>query len=81
MSDEPDPELLARLEQAMMTIPARTREIFLAHRVHGLSYREISAVTGLSVRGVQKHMARALYGLDRALEGRPLRWWERWFGL
>jgi len=76
-----DPEFLNRLEQAIASLPRRNREIFLAHRVDGLSYQEIANRTGLSVRRVERHIARALYGLDRALEGRPLRWWERLLGL
>jgi hypothetical protein len=26
---------------------------------------------------VERHIAKALYGIDRTLEGPPLRWWER----
>jgi RNA polymerase sigma-70 factor (ECF subfamily) len=72
-----DPELLQRTEQARLTLPRRTRDIFVAHRVHGLSYAEISARTGLSIRQVRRHMAKALLGIDRAIEGPPRRWWER----
>jgi RNA polymerase sigma-70 factor (ECF subfamily) len=72
-----DPELLNRIEQAMLSLPPKTREIFIAHRVHGLSYQQIADCTGLSVRRVERHIARALYGIDRTLEGPPLRWWER----
>lgn len=72
-----DPEFLERLNQAIATLPRRDREIFLAHRVDGLSYQEIASRTGLSVRRVERHIARALYGIDRSLEGQPLRWWQR----
>jgi RNA polymerase sigma-70 factor (ECF subfamily) len=68
---------LNRIEQAMLTLPPKTREIFIAHRVHGLSYQQIADRTGLSVRRVERHIARALYGIDRTLEGPPLRWWQR----
>lgn len=81
MPPSSDPELLNRIEQALTTLPCRDREIFLAHRVDGLSYQEIANRTGLSVRRVERHIARALYGIDRALDGRPLRWWERFLGL
>jgi len=77
MTDPVDPELLRRLEQAILTLPTRTREVFIAHRVHGLSYDEIGDITGLSVRGVRRHMARAICRIDRAADGEPLRWWER----
>lgn len=74
-----DTELLARLETALETLPRFTREVFLAHRVDDLSYAEIAKATGTSVKRVQREMARALFGLCRAMDGRPLRWWEWWF--
>lgn len=78
--EEPiDTELLARLEAALETLPRFTREVFLAQRVDDLSYAEIAQVTGTSVKRVQREMARALFGLSRAMDGRPLRWWEWWF--
>lgn len=77
MPPSSDPEFLERLNQAIATLPRRDREIFLAHRVDGLSYQEIADRTGLSVRRVERHIARALYGIDRTLEGPLLRWWER----
>lgn len=77
MPPSSDPEFLNRIEQAMLSLPPKTREIFIAHRVHGLSYQQIANRTGLSVRRVERHIARALYGIDRTLEGPPLRWWER----
>jgi RNA polymerase sigma-70 factor (ECF subfamily) len=79
--DPVDPELLQRMEQAILTLPRRTRDIFIAHRVHDLSYDEIAARTGLSVRQVQRHMAKAILGIDHALEGPPRRWWERLLGI
>ncbi|HWW64469.1 MAG TPA: sigma-70 region 4 domain-containing protein [Sphingomonadaceae bacterium] len=74
-----DTELLARLEAALETLPRFPREVFLAQRVDDLSYAEIARVTGTSVKRVQREMARALFGLSRAMDGRPLRWWEWWF--
>ena len=44
----------------------KTREIFLAKRLDGMSYAEISQRTGLSVKGIEKHMNKALKLLDRA---------------
>jgi RNA polymerase sigma-70 factor (ECF subfamily) len=51
---------LARLEAAMRTLKPRTQEIFMAHRLEGLSYAEIAARTGLSVSGVEKQIGRAI---------------------
>jgi RNA polymerase sigma factor (sigma-70 family) len=62
-------DMLRRLEAAMMRLRPRTREIFMAHRVEGLTYAEIAARTGLSVKGVEKQMSKALVRLDRILNG------------
>jgi RNA polymerase sigma-70 factor (ECF subfamily) len=72
-----DAELLRRLEHAIRTVPRRTREIFLAHRLDDMSYAEIAQRTGLSVREVERHMARAIYRLCKEVDREPLRWWER----
>jgi len=71
-------EIRERMERAMRTLPRRTREVFLAHRVDDMSYREIAERTGLSVREVERHMTRAIIAIDRVLDKSPVRWWERW---
>jgi RNA polymerase sigma-70 factor (ECF subfamily) len=60
-------DMLRRLEAAMMRLRPRTREIFIARRIDGLSYAEIAERTGLSVKGVETQMSRALAQLDRIL--------------
>ena len=60
-------DMLRRLEAAMMRLKPRTREIFMAHRIDGMAYAEIAAQTGLSVKGVEKQMSKALAHLDRIL--------------
>ena len=60
-------DMLRRLEAAMMRLRPRTREIFVAHRIEGLSYAEIAQRTGLSVKGVEKQMSKAILQLDRLL--------------
>lgn len=60
-------DMLRRVEAAMLRLPDKTRQIFIAHRVEGLSYAEIAEQTGLSVKGVEKQMSKALAALDRLL--------------
>lgn len=60
-------DMLRRLEAAMMRLRPRTREIFMAHRIDGMTYVEIADRTGLSVKGVEKQMSKALAQLDRML--------------
>ncbi|WP_067736080.1 RNA polymerase sigma factor [Novosphingobium naphthalenivorans] len=61
-------DMVHRLEQAVARLEPRTREIFLAHRIDGLSYREIAAHTGLSIKTVEKHMSRAIAFVARQVE-------------
>ena len=79
MSDKADPALIRRLEAAITNMPKRQRDIFLAHRVHGMSYAKIADRTGLTVRQVERNMARAIYKLAKQMDGRQLTWWERRF--
>lgn len=62
-------DMLRRLEAAMMRLRPRTREIFMAHRIDGMTYAEIAAQTGLTVKGVEKQMSKALAQLDHTLNG------------
>ena len=74
-----DAELLRRLEDAVASMPRKQREIFLAHRLDDMSYAEIARRTGLSVKQVERQMARAIYKLCKQMDGHPLSWWEQWF--
>lgn len=58
---------LARIEQAVLRLKPLTRQIFLARRLDGYSYAEIAEQTGLSVKGVEKQMSRAIKQLGRHL--------------
>jgi hypothetical protein len=70
-----NPEL-KKLERAMLKLPRSTREIFLAHRLDDMSYLEIADRTGLTVRQIERHMAKAIYRLCKELDDEP-HWWER----
>ncbi|MEO9132938.1 MAG: sigma-70 family RNA polymerase sigma factor [Sphingomonas sp.] len=61
---------LARLEAAMARLKPKTREIFLAHRLDGMTYAEIAEFNGMSVKGIEKQMSRAIAHIDRWV-GRP----------
>ena len=60
-------DMLNRLETAMAKLSPKTQEIFMAHRLDGLSYKQISADTGLSVKGVEWHMSKAIAHIARAV--------------
>jgi RNA polymerase sigma factor (sigma-70 family) len=61
-------DTLRRLEHAVGKLKPKTREIFLAHRIHGFSYAEIAERSGLSVKGVEKQMSKAIAKIDRLLD-------------
>lgn len=79
MSDEDDTALRRKLERAVAAMPRIQRDILLAVRLHDCSYADIAELTGLTARRVERHFARALYKLDKQLNGEALSWWERWF--
>jgi RNA polymerase sigma-70 factor (ECF subfamily) len=63
-----DRETVARLEKVLEQLGPRRRRIFLLHRLEHLTYAEIAAHTGMSVKGVKKQMAKALLQLRQGLD-------------
>jgi RNA polymerase sigma-70 factor (ECF subfamily) len=61
---------LRRLEAAALRLKPKTRAIFLAKRLDGMSYADIAERTGLSLKGVEKHMTKAIASIDRAMKRR-----------
>jgi len=57
---------IAAYQRAISVMPPKAREVFLMCRVDQLSYEEIGAELGLSCRGVEKRMRRALVTWRRA---------------
>jgi len=62
-------ERTARLSACLTRLSEQTRNIFLAHRVEGLTYRVIAARHAVSVSTVEKHVAKALSQLTTWMEG------------
>ncbi|WP_339708061.1 sigma-70 family RNA polymerase sigma factor [uncultured Sphingosinicella sp.] len=60
-------DMLRRIDAAILVLPARTREIFMAHRFEELTYPEIAARMGVCVKTVEKHISLALRALHREL--------------
>jgi RNA polymerase sigma factor (sigma-70 family) len=62
-------ERMARLHSCLGRMTGKTRDIFLAHRLGGLTYREIADHHGLSISTVEKHIAKATLQLITGMEG------------
>lgn len=60
---------LTHVEAAIALLPARCREIFLMHRIEGMSYSQIARSAGISVSAVEKHIARACLSIDATVNG------------
>jgi len=60
---------LKHVEAAITLLPPRCREVFLLHRLDGMSYSEIATHCGISVSAVEKHIARACLHIDAKVHG------------
>jgi RNA polymerase sigma-70 factor (ECF subfamily) len=77
--DQSDPARTAALEAAIKQLPRRQREIFIAAWLHDIRAPEIAERTGLSVAQVERHLAKAVARLSRAMRRRRTGPWWRWW--
>ena len=61
-------EAMARVAAALRELPERTRDVFMLRCFEGLKHAEIAQLMGVSVRAVEKHAAKALAHVSRAVE-------------
>ena len=66
--------LLAEVEAALAELPREQREVFIAHELEGVSFRELSARAGVSINTLlsRKHYA------TQFLRGRLHAAWDDW---
>ncbi len=62
-------ERITHLSKCLSRLNSKTRDIFLAHRVDGMSYQQIANHHQLSVSAVEKHIARATLVITSWMEG------------
>lgn len=53
-------QLLARLEERILSMPEKRRTVFVLSRIEGLSNAQIARHCGISIKTVEKHIAMAL---------------------
>jgi RNA polymerase sigma-70 factor (ECF subfamily) len=75
--EEPDPErILSGKEElnaataALLSLPERTRTVFVLRRLEGLRFGEIAERLGISVSAAEKHMVKAVNHLGAEMEKR-----------
>lgn len=63
----PDQESTLLMKQVILGLPELYRDVFILSRFHGMSYQEIAAERGLTVKAVEYRMSRALALCEAAL--------------
>lgn len=48
------------LQQMLLALPPKLRDVFVLNHVRGLTYREIAALIGISEKAVEKRMSQAI---------------------
>ncbi len=61
--------LLEELDAALEELPAKQRDVFIAHEIEGRSFKEISAETGVSVNTLLSRKHHAVLHLRQRLRG------------
>ena len=51
---------LDELRRAILSLPERQREVFILHKIHGISHKAIAEQLGITTHAVEKHIMRAL---------------------
>ncbi len=62
-------ERMERLSFWLSRLTPKTRDIFMSHRIDGLTYREIAQREGLSISAVEGHVAKATMQLSSWMDG------------
>lgn len=62
---------LTVLENALASLPDRTRSIFILYRLENLGQDTIAETFGISVSAVKKHVARAMASLMKEMRSAP----------
>ena len=61
-------QMRQRYKEAVALLPPRMREVFVLHRVDGMSYKDIAARLDISIRTVEWHIAEAIVRISRGLD-------------
>lgn len=67
-----DQKLLNQIWEVVRNMPQRRRSVFVLHRRHGLSYKEIALVLEISRKTVENHMGLALKEIREQIDDSKL---------
>ena len=59
---------IKKLDQFLQTLPAKQREIFIYRNIEGLSYEEISEITGKSIGGLKSNYFHAFNKISEMMK-------------
>ena len=62
-------DTMRRVGEAIEKLKPQTGSIFVMHRFDGMSYEEIAKAKGISVKGVEWHIAQAMIAIRKARAG------------
>jgi RNA polymerase sigma-70 factor (ECF subfamily) len=62
-------ERMARFAQGVARLSERTRDVFVANRIDGLSYAEVATRYGISIATLHQHLTKATLRLTEWMEG------------
>ena len=66
--------LLEEIQTALEELPREQREVFVAHEIEGVSFKELSARSGVSVNTLLSRKRYALLHLQQRLRAA----WDHW---
>lgn len=61
-------QMRQRYRELVESLPPRTREVFVLHRMDGHSYKQIAERLDISIRTVEWHIAQAIIRIGRGLD-------------
>ena len=62
-------DAMEQYRRALLELPERTREIFELNRAEALTYAEIAARYGVTVKAIEYHVSKAIHHLHQAFYG------------
>jgi RNA polymerase sigma-70 factor (ECF subfamily) len=61
-------ELKNRIRESINTLPEKCRQAFMLNHYDSMSYKDVAAEMGISIKTVEKHIGKALQVLRRELK-------------